>query len=293
MPVFLVLAIGVFFVMQFYKHLWQYASTDQYMLIVLGTLIQTCLIVALMLVQPPRLPWSVYFLYWLFATLFMLATRLVYRQVYRYRKTDRNVFKTPLIRSIFRNGLVSNDRHIKKLLVYGAGRAGYLLVRDLLENPRDKVPVIFIDDNPELKNQKILGLKVFGGRDKLQEAVDAYHVDMIIIAIPSADQASISQIIDLASETGCGVKIVPQINELIDGKVSFSQVREIDIADLLGREEIHVDLQEIGSYLNQQTILVTGGGGSIGSELCRQIARFNPQKLSYLIFMKIMLTSWK
>lgn len=278
-PVFLVLAIGVFFVMQFYKHLWQYASTAQYVLVLLGTLIQTVLIVVLMLVQPPRLPWSVYFLYWIFATLFMLATRLVYRQLYRYRKTDQTVFQAPLIRSIFRNGLVSDDRHIKKILVYGAGRAGYLLVRDLLENPRDKVPVTFIDDNPELRNQKILGLKVFGGRDKLQEAVDAYHVDMIIIAIPSADQASISQIIDLASETGCEVKIVPQIDELIDGKVSFSQVREIDIADLLGREEIRVDIQEIGSYLNQQTVLVTGGGGSIGSELCRQIARFNPNKL--------------
>lgn len=278
-PVFLVLAIGVFFVMQFYKHLWQYASTAQYVLVLLGTLIQTALIVALMLVQPPRLPWSVYFLYWLFATLFMLATRLIYRQLYRYRKTDQTVFQAPLIRSIFRNGLVSDDRHIKKILVYGAGRAGYLLVRDLLENPRDKVPVTFIDDNLELRNQKILGLKVFGGRDKLQEAVDAYHVDMIIIAIPSADQASISQIIDLASETGCEVKIVPQIDELIDGKVSFSQVREIDIADLLGREEIRVDIQEIGSYLNQQTVLVTGGGGSIGSELCRQIARFNPRKI--------------
>ena len=278
-PVFLVLAIGVFFVMQFYKHLWQYASTAQYVLVLLGTLIQTVLIVVLMLVQPPRLPWSVYFLYWIFATLFMLATRLVYRQLYRYRKTDQTVFQAPLIRSIFRNGLVSDDRHIKKILVYGAGRAGYLLVRDLLENPRDKVPVTFIDDNPELRNQKILGLKVFGGRDKLQEAVDAYHVDMIIIAIPSADQASISQIIDLASETGCEVKIVPQIDELIDGKVSFSQVREIDIADLLGREEIRVDIQEIGSYLNQQTVLVTGGGGSIGSELCRQIARFNPNKI--------------
>lgn len=278
-PVFLVLAIGVFFVMQFYKHLWQYASTTQYVLVLLGTLIQTGLIVALMLVQPPRLPWSVYFLYWLFATLFMLATRLVYRQLFRYRKTDQNVFKAPLIRSIFRNGLVNDDRHIKKILVYGAGRAGFLLVRDLLENPRDKVPVIFVDDDPQLRNQKILGLKVFGGRDRLQEAVDAYHVDMIIIAIPSADQASISQIIDLASETGCEVKIVPQIDELIDGKVSFSQVREIDIADLLGREEIRVDIQEIGSYLNQQTVLVTGGGGSIGSELCRQIARFNPHKI--------------
>jgi len=278
-PVFLVMAIGVFFVLQFYKHLWQYASTAQYVLVLLGTLIQTGLIVGLMLVQPPRLPWSVYFLYWLFATMFMLVTRLIYRQLYRYHKTDRTVFQAPMIRSIFRNGLVSDERHIKKILVYGAGRAGYLLVRDLLENPRDKVPVTFIDDDPELRNQKILGLKVFGGRDKLQEAVDAYQVDLIIIAIPSADQASISQIIDLASETGCEVKILPQIDELIDGKVSFSQVREIDITDLLGRDEIRVDLQEIGSYLNEQTILVTGGGGSIGSELCRQIARFNPRKI--------------
>jgi len=273
------LAIGVFFMLQFYKHLWQYASTSQYVLVLLGTLFQTGLIVVLMNVQPPRLPWSVYFLYWLFASIFMTATRLVYRQLYRYRKTDQTVFKAPLIRSIFRSGLIQDDHHIKKILVYGAGRAGYLLVRDLLENPRDKIPVIFIDDNPELRNQKILGLKVFGGRDKLQEAVEVFHIDIIIIAIPSAEQTTISQIIDMATETGCVVKILPQINELIDGKVTFSQVREIDISDLLGREEIRVDLQDIGSYLNQQTILVTGGGGSIGSELCRQIARFNPRKI--------------
>jgi len=278
-PVFLVLAIGVFFVMQFYKHLWQYASTPQYMLIFLGTLIQTGLVVVLMLVQSPRLPWSIYFLYWLFSTFFMLSTRLMYRQIFRYRKTDQSVFKTPIIRSVFRNGIIQDDRHIKRILVYGAGQAGYQVVRDLLENPRDKVPVVLIDDNRELANQKILGLKVFGGREKLQEAVDVYHIDLIIIAIPSADQDTIRQIIDLASETGCEIKILPQIDELIDGKVTFSQAREVDIADLLGREEIKVDIQEIGSYLNDQVVLVTGGGGSIGSELCRQIARFNPRKI--------------
>lgn len=278
-PFFLVSACLIFYFLQFYRHLWQYASVDQYIGIVVGTFAQTTLMVLLMVFNNRRLPWSVYILYFLFCTTLILGYRILYRQYFRHRmqQKKRQSYESA---AIVKNGKpTSYLSEAKRVLVYGAGQAGFEVIRDLQENSRGKIPVVILDDNKAVHRQRILGVRVYGGRDKIQEAVKLFQVDMIIIAIPSAPSAVIRSIIEESQNTGCEIKVLPNLYDLYDSKASFAKTRDVEISDLLGRSEIDVDIQSIGAYLEGQTVLVTGGGGSIGSELCRQIARFNPKKL--------------
>ena len=279
LPFILVSAGLIFYFLQFYRHLWQFASVDQYISLLIGTSGQTILIMVIMVINRSRLPWSVYILYWLFLTFLIAGYRILYRQYHRQKiqKLKQQNYQNKKDKK--NHGVAGYLADAKRVLVYGAGQAGFEVIRDLQENSRGKIPVVILDDNKAVHNHRILGIKVYGGREKFQEAVEAYNIDLIVIAIPSAPREVIKKIIEAAQDTGCEIKVLPNLYELYDNKVTFSRTRDIQISDLLGRDEIDVDIQLVGAYLKGQTILVTGGGGSIGSELCRQIARFDPRQL--------------
>jgi len=171
----------------------------------------------------------------------------------------------------------------RKALIIGAGDFGTLVAKKLLANSSSAMaPIAFIDDNREKHKQQVCGIPVLGGRSQIKDAVIRHEIDDIIIAIPSANKKEIVQIIDICKLTKANLKIVPGIHDLIHGKVSINSIRNVDVSDLLGREPVKVDLRGIAGYVEHKSVLVTGAGGSIGSELCRQIATFRPKKLLLL-----------
>jgi len=141
------------------------------------------------------------------------------------------------------------------------------------------VPVVMVDDDKTKHGTKINGVPVASGREKIKELAQQYKIDEIIVAIPSASRKEIAELLKISKETRCRLKTLPNIMDVMDGEVSVKQLRDVRIEDLLGREEVKLDLEEISGYLTNEVVMVTGGGGSIGSELCRQIAKFNPKKL--------------
>ena len=136
-----------------------------------------------------------------------------------------------------------------------------------------------IDDDPAKKNSAISGIKVYGGREKIQEAVEKFNIENIFFAVPSCPSETRSEILSVCAETSCQVMIIPNVNEMVSKKSLVSEIRAVKIEDLLGREPVKLDLSIAGDFITGKTVLVTGGGGSIGSELCRQIAKLNPEKL--------------
>ncbi|MEZ5408171.1 MAG: nucleoside-diphosphate sugar epimerase/dehydratase [Acidimicrobiales bacterium] len=170
----------------------------------------------------------------------------------------------------------------KRAVVIGAGEAGYLIVRGMLTDPTAKaVPVALLDDSPGKARRTLMGVSVIGTVDDLPRVALETQADLVIIAIPSATSALIRKVVDLSRDTGLEVRTLPPTSELA-GSVSMRDVRPINDNDLLGREEVEVDLEQISSYVRDRRVLVTGAGGSIGSELCRQLARLDPEMLLML-----------
>ncbi|HYH34885.1 MAG TPA: nucleoside-diphosphate sugar epimerase/dehydratase [Nocardioides sp.] len=168
-------------------------------------------------------------------------------------------------------------------LVFGAGDAAEQLIRSMLSDPQSPyLPVGLLDDDPGKRHARIRGVRMLGGRDRIAAAVAATGAETLVIALPSADSALVRDISRLATESGLTVKVVPRFVDLLDGRVGIRDVRDIDVADLLGRRQIDTNISEIAGYLTGKRVLVTGAGGSIGSELCRQIATFGPAELMML-----------
>ena len=165
-------------------------------------------------------------------------------------------------------------------MLIGAGDAGRLILRDVQRTEFDvgKVQCI-IDDNPNKWGRFIDGVPIVGGRDDILVNVEKYEIQQILVAIPSAKAKAKRDILNICKETGCELKMLPGIYQMVNGDVAFSKMKEVAVEDLLGREPIQVNMDEIFEHLKGKTILVTGGGGSIGSELCRQIAGHHPQQL--------------
>jgi len=170
-----------------------------------------------------------------------------------------------------------------KALIIGAGQCGVFVARELRMNANSNIIALgFIDDDPNKRNQKVMGLSVLGGRDEILSLSKLHNISDIIIALPSVSRKEVSQIIAICKQTSAKLKIVPQINDLLEGKVSLQMLRDVEVEDLLGREPVVLESDGISNYLEDKVVLVTGAGGSIGSELCRQISRFNPNKLLLL-----------
>lgn len=179
--------------------------------------------------------------------------------------------------------LATKNTDISRVLIIGAGCAGEMVVKELEKNPQlNKKAVAIIDDDITRIGDQIYGVDIVGTRNSILKIVKLYKIDEIIFSIANVSKKGKKEIIDICKNTNCKIKTIPGIYEIIDGKVDIKQVRDVDIEDLLGREPIEVDFNLMGSYIQDSTILVTGAGGSIGSELCRQIANIRPKKLIML-----------
>jgi FlaA1/EpsC-like NDP-sugar epimerase len=184
---------------------------------------------------------------------------------------------------LYRDTYIKGRREKKRALIIGAGAAGTMVVRQLRQNNDvDLYPVAFIDDDNRKHGLEIMGLPVIGGSEQIEQVVKSLNVENIIIAIPSLNKRDISRVVTECTKTKAKTKIIPMLEDLMVGKVSVNEFRYVQVEDLLGRDPVELDTENIAEYINNQVILVTGAGGSIGSEICRQISRFSPKKVILL-----------
>ncbi|WP_286230078.1 polysaccharide biosynthesis protein [Neobacillus mesonae] len=181
---------------------------------------------------------------------------------------------------MFRDNVMNKQEEFKRTLIIGAGAGGTMVARQLLNNYEvDLKPVAFIDDDPKKFKLDILGIPVVGGSSKIVEAVEKFNIENIIIAIPSLKKKELNRFFDECAKTKAKTQIIPKIEDIMTGKVSVNQFRDVQVEDLLGREPVELDIGSISEKVSGKTVLITGAGGSIGSEICRQICKFNPCKI--------------
>lgn len=254
----------VFAGFRMYKAIWRYATTWELIRVLGGALVANLLAAGFMLSKSAGLPRSIYPIALLLDIFLLGGLRII-----------------PKLRNRMTLGQQSDI--IKNVMIIGAGEAGRLVLQELnTHREMGYRPVVFIDDDPEKRNRTIGGVVVGGGREEIPKLAKKYDIDEIIIAMPSAEDNVRQDILDIASDVGVKVRIVPGVYEMIDGHINLMDIRDIEIDDLLGRDEIHLDTCELEGILKDQVVLVTGGGGTIGSELARQIAGYQPKQLILL-----------
>ncbi len=260
-PIYLVLTLLLFAVMGLYSSLWQFAGLDEAARILGAAILVSALQFALMRLLNRGLPISFSVLNAVFLALAVAISRFSYR----------------ILRNIFHKH--QKKKGIRTMLV-GAGAAASVALQDLTSSDRVKNHIVcIIDDDPSKKNLRLRGIPIVGQRQDIPAMVNRYRVEQIILAIPSATPAQKREITDICQSTGCETKLLPSIAQIASDHVDVRQIRNVQIEDLLGRDSVKVDMKEIASYVENKVVLITGGGGSIGSELCRQIAAHNPAKL--------------
>jgi FlaA1/EpsC-like NDP-sugar epimerase len=255
---------AIFWLVGLYRGVWRFASLPDLLRILKGAGIGLVVIVAVIfsLNLLEGVPRSVPLLYGLFLIVLLSGPRFVYRWL-----KDRRI--------TMGSG--------KRVLIVGAGQAGEMLARDLLrDHSRTYLPVAFVDDKPRRLGQDIHGIPVVGRSDSIPDIVRDRSIDIIVLAVPSAKVKQRQYLVELCERTGVPFRTVPQLGDLMSGQVAINQLRRVSIEDLLGREPVSLDWEAIKDGLSEKVILVTGAGGSIGSELCRQIARLDPAKLVLL-----------
>lgn len=266
LPLVTVVYLFSFIFFGLYKGLWQYASVKELLRIFKAVAIGSFLTVGGMVfvLNLRGFPRSVYIIHPLLLFLFVGASR----------------FGGRIFKHISPSSLLLNISDLKQVILVGAGDAGEMIVRESLRHPENGYRVVgFVDDDPEKVNKDIHGVKILGLIEILPEIVKRKSVDEIVITIPSASRGQIRRIIDVCNETRVPFKITPSLSDVIGGRVTFNQVRKVEVKDILSREAVKLDLEGISHYVSGKRILITGAGGSIGSELCRQLTRFNPELL--------------
>jgi len=266
---FTIVKIICFFAFGIYNRMWKYASIGElisiFYAVSVASLINISIAYFIMDAGSLPLPRSVFLLSWMLNILLIGGSRLAWRL---------------FVEGSFRFSPGNGGRSV---LIVGAGDTGVLLAKELRRHYQDKVKIVgFIDDDPDKQNLKVLGLPVLGDRHQIPEVARKYDIKEIIMAIPSAHGNDLREVVDICHSTDAEVKTLPGIYDIVEGNITINQIREVQVEDLLMREPINVDLDEICQYIENQTILVTGAGGSIGSELCRQISSFKPEKLLLL-----------
>ncbi|HML37453.1 MAG TPA: nucleoside-diphosphate sugar epimerase/dehydratase [Bacillota bacterium] len=264
----------VFWIFGLYRSLWRYAGTEEIVKIALAAVAGTAAVIVYLEFTGQMFPRSIYVYSCVLDLVLIGGVRFGYRIL-------RDIRKPGALLNFFRTlGKGNEGPEVSRVMVVGAGDAGAAIIKDIKQHPDlGKSVVVAVDDNPNKLHQAIVGVKIAGGHEMIKQLARKYRVDEIIIAIPSANRKAIQTIVNECNKTRCKMKILPGISDLINEKVSISKLRDVDIEDLLGRDPVQVNLREISGYLEGKIVLVTGGGGSIGSELCRQIARFKPRKL--------------
>ncbi|MDM5293751.1 nucleoside-diphosphate sugar epimerase/dehydratase [Peribacillus simplex] len=246
-----------------YKKAWEYASIGELLSIVKAVSLSVITVIAIQLMVFQDVYVRAMALTWMMHVILIGGSRFSWRML--------------------RDRLIHNQKETRNTLVIGAGSAGTMVVRQLLNNHGTELkPVAFIDDDPKKNKLDILGIPVVGNSKHIPEMVEKYHIDNIVIAIPSLSKKELKAIFDECVKTNAKTQIMPMIEDIMVGKVNVNQFKEVEVEDLLGREPVELDITSISEYVTGKTILVTGSGGSIGSEICRQICRFSPGKLILL-----------
>ena len=265
LPLNILLTLAIFYFFRLYHSLWAFAGENE-----MQNLVAACFLSAivsgvglnLFKISGQPVPDSYYFMYLFLLITFLFISRFSYR----------------FLRS--RKHRIQNKKNNISVMIIGAGEAGNALIKEIVtSNYSTMVIRCIIDDDKQKWGQFIQGIKVVGGRDKIIESADLYDIDEIFVAIPSAPRSVIRDILDICKETSCKLRSLPGMYQLVNGEVSVSKLRDVEVEDLLGREPIRVDLDSILGYVQNKVVMVTGGGGSIGSELCRQIATHKPARL--------------
>jgi len=262
-PIYTVFTIVIFYVLRLYSSLWRFASFNELNRVVGASAITTVFHWIGITVLFSRMPMS----YYITGPIIQFCLVTAVRFSYRYITMERQ-----------RRELRDNIKH--NAMIIGAGAAGQVILRELKNSNESQTRVCcMIDDNPNKWGRYMDGIPVVGGRDSIFESVDKYGIDKILVALPAAGNEQRREILNICKETGCEIKSLPGIYQLTNGEVSLSKMKKVDVVDLLGREPIKVNMDEICTYIEGKVVLVTGGGGSIGSELCRQVAKHHPKQL--------------
>ena len=263
-----VITLISFAIFRLYSSLWSYAGTVELMYISCACFVDTLVLTVYVLVghggkSVYPMPRSFYFFY----GIFLLILTVVGRYSYRLLRMAKGMLTG------------QKDEH-KNVLIVGAGSAGDSLIKEIVDSKYINMHIVgAVDDDVMKRGSYIHGIKVYGGRHMIPDLVEILHVHEIIIAIPSAPAKKMRELLEICKDTGCDLKRLPGMYQLVNGDVSVTKLKHVDVNDLLGRDPVEVDLDSIMGYVSGQVVMVTGGGGSIGSELCRQIASHNPKQL--------------
>jgi Predicted nucleoside-diphosphate sugar epimerases len=261
MPVVLVVQSAAFWYLDLYRGLWRFASIPDLIRIIQAIIVGASLsaVALFLLTRMEHVPRSTFPVYGITLLVFLAGPRLTYRWL-----------KDHKIRC----------REGQKVLIVGAGLAGETLARDLMREPNQSYELVgFVDDDPVKKGKDLHGCRVLGTCQELERITADQAVDLILIALPSASSKHMRRVVELCSKTGVPYRTLPCLHDLVSGRASLKALRDVSIEDLLGREPVSLDWCSIQQGLAGQTVMVTGGGGSIGSELCRQVARLGPELL--------------
>ena len=280
-PILSISVLVIFHIFGVYRTIWRFARANDVFILSVATTIAFMLFMGLhiavieiasnmpLFAMTERLKLTVYFLSGALSLVMVLGMRLAIRMIAANKKFNQKLKLNP-------------PDHLIKIMVIGGGSAGNMLLHDLQTNSAftDRRAVCIIDDNPTKLGMNVYGVRVVGNRDTIIENAQKYEINQIIFAIPNSSPSDRAQILEICSKTGCDVRTLPSVDQMLDGKkIGMEHVRKVNVEDLLGREPINVDIDSIAEYVKGKVVLVTGGGGSIGSELCRQVANHNPKQL--------------
>lgn len=264
LPVILLIYLSLFYFFKLYRNLWTVAGLEEYMNIVLSNILASGIILFYGSFVGKRMPASIIIIS---STVILLGT-LGFRILFR------------IYRRLGANAINKDDEGLKKVLIIGAGDAAALIIKEIRNHKILKIKIVGLVDDDEFKqNSYISGYPVLGKSEDMVDLVLENNIDEIIFAIPSINHNDKKRIFEIANLTNAKLKTMPGMYELVENGFNYNSIRDVDVTDLLGRKEIKLNNKEISEYITDKTVLVTGGGGSIGSELCRQISRLNPKKL--------------
>ena len=266
-PIYSLVCVAVFLLLRLYNSIWRFASFKEMLRVLSAAILTSAGHVLLTVMFFQRMPVSYYLMGMTIQFAMMIGARFSYRLLLIRRRRSAGY----------------TERGKKRVMLIGAGNAGQMILRDINEHLAGEMKVCcIIDDNPNKWDRDIGGVPVVGGRDDILYNVQKYKIEKILLAIPSAPETQKRDILNICKETGCELKNLPGMYQFVSGQVSLSAMKDVAVEDLLGRDPIRVDMEQIYAQISGKTILVTGGGGSIGSELCRQVAGHHPKQL--LIF---------
>ena len=279
LPLVLGVKVLVFFFLDLYRGMWRYTSTADLLNIIKAATVSSLMIIAVVMLKTRFVGFSrsIFIIDWCLTILFIAGCRLAIRLFFDLLKENEPWWSAA---SKLFSPFKRRRSDSKNLLIIGAGDCGEKIYREIRDNARLRYNVVgFLDDDRAKRGMKIHSIPVLGEIEDLEPIAKTVDADEMLIAIPSANSEQMRRVVSLCKKSGVAFKTIPGMGELINGRVSVSAIREVAYRDLLGREVIKLDVEKIGAYLQGKSVLVTGAGGSIGSELCRQICRFRPKRI--------------